>query len=41
MCIRDRCYLERYDPLPLSFNNHRVPGLPEVPYIVAGRMPIV
>ena len=35
------CYLERFDPLPLSFNNHRVPGLPEVPYIVAGRMPIV
>lgn len=34
-------YLERYDPLPLSFNNHRVPGLQEVPFIVGGRQPIV
>ena len=41
LIIPEPCYLERYDPLPLSFNNHRVPGLPEVPYIVAGRMPIV
>ena len=41
LIIPEPCYLERFDPLPLSFNNHRVPGLPEVPYIVAGRMPIV
>lgn len=41
LIIPEPCYLERYDPLPLSFNNHRVPGLKEVPYIVAGRMPIV
>ena len=41
LIIPEPCYRERFDPLPLSFNNHRVPGLPEVPYIVAGRMPIV
>jgi molybdopterin-containing oxidoreductase family molybdopterin binding subunit len=41
LIIPEPCYLERFDPLPLSFNNHRVPGAPEVPYIVAGRMPIV
>ena len=41
LIIPEPCYLERYDPLPLSFNNHRVPGIPEVPFIVAGRMPIV
>jgi molybdopterin-containing oxidoreductase family molybdopterin binding subunit len=41
LIIPEPCYLERYDPLPLSFNNHRVPGVPEVPFIVAGRQPIV
>ena len=41
LVIPEPSYLERFDPLPLSFNNHRVPGCPEVPYIVAGRMPIV
>ena len=41
LIIPEPCYLERFDPLPLSFNNHRVPGTPEVPWIVAGRMPIV
>ncbi|PNV67787.1 molybdopterin-dependent oxidoreductase [Enteroscipio rubneri] len=41
LIIPEPCYLERFDPLPLSFNNHRVPGALEVPYIVAGRMPIV
>ena len=39
--IPEPSYMERFDPLPLSFNNHRVPGLKEVPYITAGRMPIV
>lgn len=41
LIIPEPCYLERFDPLPLSFNNHRVPGVLEVPFIVAGRMPIV
>lgn len=41
LIIPEPSYLERFDPLPLSFNNHRVPGCPEVPFIVAGRMPIV
>lgn len=41
LIIPEPCYLERFDPLPLSFNNHRVPGEVEVPFIVAGRMPIV
>lgn len=41
LIIPEPCYLERYDPMALSFNNHRVPGLPEVPYMTAARMPIV
>ena len=41
LIIPEPCYLERYDPLPLSFNNHRVPGIPEVPFIVGSRIPIV
>lgn len=41
LIIPEPCYLERYDPMALSFNNHRVPGLLEVPYITAARMPIV
>lgn len=41
LIIPEPSYLERYDPLPLSFNNHRVPGLPEVPFIVGTRQPIV
>ena len=41
LIIPEPCYLERYDPLPLSFNNHRVPGIPEVPFIVVPRIPVV
>jgi molybdopterin-containing oxidoreductase family molybdopterin binding subunit len=41
LVIPEPCYLERYDPLPLSFNNHRLPGLKEVPFTVLGRQPIV
>ncbi|NHM13224.1 molybdopterin-dependent oxidoreductase [Xiamenia xianingshaonis] len=41
LIIPEPCYLERYDPLPLSFNNHRVPGSLEVPFMVTSRQPIV
>lgn len=41
LIIPEPSYLERYDPLPLSFNNHRVPGIPEIPFIVGTRQPIV
>lgn len=41
LIIPEPCYLERYDPLPLSFNNHRVPGLQDVPFMTTARIPIV
>lgn len=41
LIIPEPCYLERFDPPPLSWNNHRVPGVQEVPFTVAARQAVV
>ena len=41
LIIPEPCYLERYEPLPLGFDNHRLPGLLEVPWAVTFRAPVV